>query len=115
MQIIKGFYILILHTLVNSTPNWYSPIPANGMSMPCLSCLFFIVNFQSDLVCEAVLTFKDNVTGNYTTLDERNLDIGENNITFHADLLEPNRHYNVIVEASNARGLHFSSIADLSE
>ena len=48
--------------------------------------------------------FVDLDTGEIITLGDRELTIAGNNITFSAEQLSVNRHYNVTIRASNSAG-----------
>ena len=54
-------------------------------------------------------------TGEIITLGDGELTIAENNITFEAEKLRVNRHYNVTIRASHRNGSIISSFVKLSK
>ena len=59
---------------------------------------------QSAPVCSAELTFVDVDTRETITLGNTDLTVAETNITFTAEQLRMNRHYNITVIAFNVAG-----------
>ncbi len=59
-------------------------------------------------MCTAVLTFVDFDAGDIITLQDADLTLVGNNVTFTTDLLTTNRHYNITANASNSAGSSIS-------
>ena len=66
--------------------------------------------FQSAPVCNARLTFTNTETEEITTLENVDISIADNNITFTTDSLTANVHYRVRVKAVNVHGPSVSKI-----